>query len=144
MSEVMEASLYQSVILDRSRNPRFRRRLAGPALLHGKCTNPLCGDEAAIELRLDAGGQIDDIGFTAEGCAISLAACDLMAEAARGLAPAEALALGSAFESMLGGGPDITDSTLLCFAPLRGYPSRRRCGTLPWQALATALGSEVT
>jgi len=44
MSEVMEASLYQSVILDRSRNPRFRRRLSGPALLRGKCTNPLCGD----------------------------------------------------------------------------------------------------
>jgi len=137
-----DISLYQAVILERSRNPRFRHRLDGTGVLHAKCDNPLCGDEAAVELRLGPDGQILDAGFSAEGCAILLASCDLMAETVRGLSCDQARALGAGFEAMLGGGADVAAPTLMNFAPLRAHPARRRCATLPWQTLATALAGE--
>ena len=139
-----EISLYQAVILDRSRSPRFRHRLAGDGVLHAQCANPLCGDQVAVELRLDPAGRIAEAGFSAEGCAILLASSDLMAETVRGLPADQVQSLGSAFEAMLGGGPDVREPALMNFAPLRGYPSRRRCATLPWQTLATALATEAT
>ena len=146
MSEALtrtgDDALYQSVILERSRNPRYRRALSGAGVLHGKCTNPLCGDEVAVELRLDRGGQIAEAGFSGEGCAILLASADLMAETVRGLAPGRARELGAAFEAMLGGGPELAESSLMNFVPLRAYPARRRCAALPWQALAAALAGE--
>jgi len=135
-------SLYQAVILERSRNPRFRRRLEGGGVLRAKCDNPLCGDQAAVELRLDSGGQIAEAGFSADGCAILLASSDLMAETVCGLPADQALAVGAAFEAMLAGGADVSAPLLMNFAPLRGHPARRRCATLPWQALATALAGE--
>jgi len=135
-------SLYQAAILERSRHPRFKQRLAGPGVLCGKCDNPLCGDLAAVELRLDRGGRIAEAGFSAEGCAILLASCDLMAETVLGLSPDRARDLGAAFGAMLAGGPDVAAPALLNFAPLRAYPARLRCATLPWQALTAALAEE--
>ena len=131
-------SLYQSVILERSRQPRFRRRLTGVPFA-GKCANPLCGDEVAVELHFDHAQRISEVGFWGEGCAILLAASDLMAEAVTGLAADQACALGEAFDAMLGGGADVADRALACFGPLRAYPARRRCATLAWEALGQAV-----
>ena len=133
-------ALYQSVILERSRQPRFRRRLAGTPH-SAKCANPLCGDEVAVELTLDPGRRIAEVGFSGDGCAILLASSDLMAEAVTGLDADAARDLGDKFQAMLDGGSDVSDRALACFAPLRAYPARRRCATLAWEALGQAVNA---
>ncbi len=133
-------ALYQSVILERSRQPRFRHKIAG-ASAAAKCINPLCGDEVAVELRFDRDDRVAEVGFTGEGCAILLASSDLMAETVAGLDAARLPGLAASFEAMLAGGPETEDPALACFAPLRDYPARRRCATLAWEALAQAANS---
>jgi nitrogen fixation NifU-like protein len=133
-----QGTIYQSVILERSRSPRYRRPLAGWAN-QGLCRNPLCGDEVTVELRCDGTGRIEEAGFVAEGCAIMLASADLMAESVMGLAADQARSLGSAFGAMLEGGAPVANRHLASFAPLRDYQARRQCATLPWQALGAAL-----
>ncbi len=47
-------------------------------------SNPLCGDKFKVTLRLTPDGEIEDIGFTGRGCAISRAAAYLLTEEVRG------------------------------------------------------------
>ncbi len=133
-----EIPVYQSAILFRARDPQYRRKLRNPGF-RGECRNPLCGDQITVELDMSNGGVIDKAGFTGEGCAIMIAAADLMIEEVRGMADIEARAAGDAFEAMVRGGPEIEAEFATYFAALRGYPGRQRCATLPWEALKLAL-----
>lgn len=47
-------------------------------------SNPLCGDKFKVALRVSEDGEIEDIGFTGRGCAISRAAAYLLAEEIKG------------------------------------------------------------
>lgn len=47
-------------------------------------SNPLCGDKFKVALRVSQDGEIEDIGFTGRGCAISRAAAYLLAEEIKG------------------------------------------------------------
>lgn len=47
-------------------------------------SNPLCGDKFKVALRLNPDGEIEDIGFSGRGCAISRAAAYLLAEQIKG------------------------------------------------------------
>jgi len=47
-------------------------------------SNPLCGDKFKVTLRLNPEGEIEDIGFTGRGCAISRAAAYLLSEEIKG------------------------------------------------------------
>src|SRR6476469_11279373 len=69
-------SLYQSIILDHNRRPKNYGALEG-ATSRAEGRNPLCGDEVAVELKLD-GDTITDVRFTAVGCAVSRAAASIM------------------------------------------------------------------
>ncbi len=135
-------SLYQSVILKHSRAPRFRVELGqGAAACH--CRNPLCGDDVTVQWRAGPAGAIAEIGFTAEGCAILIASSDLMAESVLGLDRDRALKKARAFRAMLDDGPEIAEPTLASFAALRDYPARKRCATLPWQALESLMSGDM-
>jgi nitrogen fixation NifU-like protein len=52
-------------------------------------SNPLCGDKFKVALRLSDDGEIEDIGFTGRGCAISRAAAYLLTEMVVGEKPGE-------------------------------------------------------
>ena len=134
-------AFYQSLILDRSRAPRFRGAL-GEGAPACRCRNPLCGDDVTVEWRPDATGAVAAVGYVANGCAILIAASDLMAESVLGLDRDQALSHARAFQAMLGGGPEIAESALAGFAALRDYPARLSCASLPWQALESLLGGE--
>ena len=86
MSDLQE--LYQSIILDHNRRPKNYGALDG-ATSRAEGRNPLCGDEVAVELRVEA-DAITDVRFTASGCAVSRAAASIMTQAVKGKSVAEA------------------------------------------------------
>jgi nitrogen fixation NifU-like protein len=137
--------LYQDVILRHSRAPLHAQR---PDRIDGSGIgdNPLCGDHVEVFVARNADGTLAQIGFEARGCAISVASADLMAELLHGAAPDQIARIENAFRRMIETGPDADDGApeLETLRPLSGvhdYPSRRRCATLPWQALLQAIAS---
>lgn len=78
----MAEQLYREQILDHSRRPRNKGTL-DPADFSYQDTNPLCGDEVRIDVRLD-GDRVGDIKFSGRGCAISQAATSILTEMAMG------------------------------------------------------------
>ena len=136
------ADLYQEVILEHGRRPRHAGRPARhDASARGD--NPMCGDRVEVFLSYTPDGRIADARFDARGCAISIASADLMAEAVTGQTPQTTRELFSRFADMArtGACPD-GDATMELLRPLAGvhaYPSRVKCATLPWHALAAAL-----
>ncbi len=133
------SDLYQSIILERSRNPAHMRRLENfDGCGHGE--NPLCGDKVEVRVARDAVGRVIETGFEARGCAISIASADLMAEAVAGRTSAEIAALATEFHAMVRGGaaaPGVKN--LKALAGVAEYPSRIKCATLPWGAMMAAL-----
>ena len=140
MSELQE--LYQSLILDHNRSPRNFGTLEG-ADRHAEGYNPLCGDQVAVDLKLE-GDRIADIKFSGNGCAISKASASLMTTAVKGKTLAEAEALFSGFHGLVTGtavpdDPKKTLGKLAIFAGVAEFPVRVKCATLAWHALHDAM-----
>jgi nitrogen fixation NifU-like protein len=137
--------LYQEVILDHGRHPRYANRLEDFTAT-AKGDNPMCGDRVQVWVKLDA-DVVGAVGFEARGCAISIASADLMAETVQGRAKGDTRALFEAFREMARTGSCPSCDAALSepierLAPLAGvheYPSRVKCATLPWHALIAAL-----
>jgi nitrogen fixation protein NifU and related proteins len=133
--------LYQDTILDHNKRPRnFREIPDASATAVGH--NPLCGDRVTVYLRL-ANGDIADISFIGQGCAISKASASLMTDAVKGRSKAEATRLFQKFHKMVTGRPgDPVDASLGKLAVLSGvceFPVRVKCASLPWHTLEAAL-----
>ena len=70
--------IYRETILDHYRNPRNKGRMINPVVsMHD--SNPLCGDEIDIHLKVEA-SMIKDIKFEGRGCAISQASASMLIE----------------------------------------------------------------
>jgi len=87
----MADSLYREIILDHYRNPRNRGTL-DPADYSYEDTNPLCGDEVRIDLRVE-GDRVSDVKFSGRGCAVSQAAASILTEMVQGRSLDEVKAL---------------------------------------------------
>jgi nitrogen fixation protein NifU and related proteins len=132
------AELYQSLIMDRARKPRFAGRWE-TCDAEAKGDNPMCGDRIHLFLQRDGMKLAHD----SRGCAIMTASADLMAEAVANKTPAEVQRLRAAFEAMVQSGqPDPTLGDLNALSGVSEYRSRIRCATLPWSALAEAMKEE--
>ena len=75
--------LYRELIIDRYKNPQFQGELEAPDITF-EDDNPLCGDHIKIDMRVDEDGNIGEVVFSGEGCAISLASTDLLIESIQG------------------------------------------------------------
>jgi len=127
--------LYQSLIMDRTKNPRHAGK---PETFDAEAEgdNPMCGDRVHIYINHN-GTQVH---HESRGCAIMTASADLMADAVAGLTAQQIAARKTAFEAMVTTGakdPDLGDLNAL--AGVSEYRSRIKCATLPWSALAAAL-----
>jgi len=76
------ADIYREVILDYYRNPRNFGKLE-KFDIEAHDTNPLCGDELDIQIRVGSGSKIEEIKFTGKGCAISQASASMLTELAK-------------------------------------------------------------
>jgi len=134
----VDDDLYREIILDHYRNPR-RKRAVEPADMTVEASNPLCGDEVTLTLRVKD-GEVEDVGFTGRGCSISQASASMMCEEVAGRSREEAAALGHRFKDMLtanGAAEELGDlEALQC---VRQYPVRVKCAVLPWNALLRGL-----
>ena len=74
---------YRELIIDRYQNPHFRGEL-NPNDITFEDSNPLCGDELRIDLRINENDQIVEAAFGGRGCAISLASADMLLEFVQG------------------------------------------------------------
>jgi nitrogen fixation NifU-like protein len=137
MSETAE--LYQSLIMDRCKNPRHAGR---PEQFdaEGQGDNPMCGDRIHVFVTRDG----TRVAHESKGCAIMIASAELMADAVAGLSTAEITQRRAAFEAVVNtGAPDPSLGELNALAGVSEYRSRIRCATLPWSALAQALEGQI-
>lgn len=74
--------LFRQNILEHYQNPRNFGTLEQPDI-SAEDSNPLCGDEIRIDLRVKD-GVIEDVRFSGKGCSISRAAASMLTEEIRG------------------------------------------------------------
>jgi nitrogen fixation NifU-like protein len=86
-------NLYRDFILEHYRNPH-NQGVLDPHDLHAADSNPTCGDELSMTLRLDAGREhIADVAFEGRGCAISQASASILTDTLRGMSLDEVQAI---------------------------------------------------
>jgi nitrogen fixation protein NifU and related proteins len=137
------SDLYQSIILDHNRRPKNYGALER-ATSRAEGRNPLCGDEVAVEVRID-GDTIEDVHFTASGCAVSRAAASIMTQAVKGKSRQEADRLFEQFHGLVTGRFKPTPiearamGEMAAFSGVSRFPVRVKCASMPWHTLQRAL-----
>ncbi|MEO8352644.1 MAG: Fe-S cluster assembly sulfur transfer protein SufU [Chthoniobacteraceae bacterium] len=133
--------LYQQVLLDHSKRPRnFGEIGEGAIVVHGD--NPSCGDEIHLHVKPSPEGGVEDVKFTGQGCAISMASASMMTLKIKGKPRSEALAMIREFHDLVTGAADngaqqLGDLRLM--QGVRKFPQRVKCAMLAWRALEQAL-----
>jgi len=78
-------NLYRDFILEHYRAPH-NRGVLDPHDLHFADSNPTCGDELSMTIRLDdAKATVADVAHDGRGCAISQASASILTDELRGL-----------------------------------------------------------
>jgi nitrogen fixation NifU-like protein len=146
MSDLQE--LYQSIILDHNRRPKNYGTLEG-ANCRAEGRNPLCGDEVSVELKVEH-DAIQDVHFTASGCAVSRASASIMTQAVKGKSRSEVNALFTRFHELVTGKlkPTVQEARAMgemaAFSGVARFPVRVKCASMPWHTLQAALRQEET
>ena len=134
--------LYREVILEHFKNSSHSGELLD-AQIQAVGSNPLCGDEVVFYLKLRE-DRITQARFTGKGCAISQAACYMLAatlagktlaDVARVIEAMKALMQGQAVETAL----DLGD--LEALAGVRKFPVRVKCAALSWNVIEQGVKS---
>jgi nitrogen fixation protein NifU and related proteins len=137
---VME-DLYQELILDHYRAPKNRAATLADEDVHVHHSNPLCGDEMDLRLRVKD-GRVDGLVFDGEGCSISQASASAMTVAVLGRELKDALELAEEFRLMMHGEEptrldDLQDG--IAFQGVAKFPVRVKCALLGWMAVRDAI-----
>jgi nitrogen fixation NifU-like protein len=82
--------LYRDQILEHYKRPHNFGKL-DEYDLDFEDTNPLCGDEQHVFIKLDDDGRVEKVSFEGQGCAISTAATSLLTDELDGLTRDELL-----------------------------------------------------
>ena len=82
--------LYRDQILEHYKRPHNFGRLDDFDLEFAD-TNPLCGDEQHVFIKLDPEGRVEAVSFEGQGCAISTAATSLLTDELAGMTREELL-----------------------------------------------------
>ena len=134
--------LYQEIILDHYRNPHNFGEIQRSCTIVEE-DNPTCGDQIKLSLWVDENKTIQDIKFSGQGCAISIASASIMTETVKGKTTNEAKEIADTIiTTMRGEGePDVLDEygDLIALKGVIQFPARVKCATLAWHALEEAL-----
>src|SRR5258708_20291666 len=74
---------YREFILDHYKNPHNFGELADATHRYHD-TNPLCGDEITMYLKIGADQKVENVAFSGKGCAISQASASILTDEVRG------------------------------------------------------------
>jgi nitrogen fixation protein NifU and related proteins len=141
----MTTNPYDDLIMDHIKNARnyrvletFDRQANG--------TNPLCGDEMLVSVKLE-GERILDIGFQCTCCGISMASASVMTQMVKSCSLEAASALVQEVVDTLNGGGSagsraMSAERLALLDTIRRFPARLKCAMLPWVTLRAVLNNE--
>ena len=135
--------LYMEIILDHYRSPRNRSSELDPTDVHVHHSNPLCGDELDLRIRV-VDGKLDGVVYDGDGCSISMASASVMSDAVKGRELSDADDLAEAFRLMLHGEGIKREEDLLdgvAFQGVAKFPVRVKCALLGWMALKDAMST---
>jgi nitrogen fixation protein NifU and related proteins len=104
--------LYRDQILEHYKRPHHFGRL-DDFDLEFEDSNPFCGDEQHVFLKLDGENRVTGVAFEGQGCAISTAATSLLTDELEGMTREEILALPKEFVLDLLG-IDISATRMKC------------------------------
>jgi nitrogen fixation NifU-like protein len=123
----MPPTTYGATILEHFRRPRNQGALPTADVVR-EGANPLCGDWLRLELAMtdaEGGRAIAEARFTANACAVSVAAASILTERVRGLSAADA--------------ESLPEGELLRALDAELPAPRLRCALLPLVVLREAL-----
>lgn len=112
-------SIYADLILDHYHHPRNNKSISH-ASAQVDVNNPLCGDALHMEV-VEKDGIIKEVGFTGEGCAISIASASLLTEHVKGKKTTELVA--------------ITPDDVIGLLGIELTPNRMKCALLAWEGI---------
>jgi nitrogen fixation protein NifU and related proteins len=115
--------LYREAILDHYKHPRHKGHLESPDV-HYHDTNPFCGDEVTIELKVE-NGVVVEAAFDGRGCAISQASASMIMEEIIGMTVDDLKAWGK---------EDVLELLGIEIGPVR-----LKCALLPLKALKAGI-----
>lgn len=141
-----KANVYTAALMEHNAHPDYKFELEDFTHEH-EGVNPSCGDEMVLRLRLSPDGQtIEEAAFTGQGCAVSQASADIMAELVTGESVEEAKRLTDLFFRMIQGEElsddeqdDLDEAYEL--ASISRMPARVKCAELGWRTLDSILGA---
>lgn len=105
--------IYREIILDHYQHPHHQGTLENPDASYGD-SNPLCGDEITMHLKVGPDERVSDVAFEGQGCAISQASASLLTDQIVGMKLADILKLGRQDVLDNLGGVELTPVRLKC------------------------------
>ena len=142
MSDLLR-ELYQEIILDHGNTPRN----FGECEHYNKSAdghNSLCGDKVNLTFMVNDDDVIQDIKFTGEGCAISIASASLMTQNLKGKTLEYANNLFEDFSNLISGNESnlkiiSEEDSLYSLKGVGAFPMRVKCATMSWHAFKSAI-----
>jgi len=121
----LDENMYTEIVLEHYRNPANFGNLQN-ATIESYDENPMCGDKIKMQLKLDK-KKIQDIKFSGDGCAISIAATSMLTSRIKGM--------------QLGDVKKLTKEDVFKLLGIELTPIRIKCALLPLKVLKMALVS---
>lgn len=116
-------SLYREEIMEHYKHPQNKGSLASPTK-HLNKVNPLCGDEIALDIKID-NGVIADVAFDGSACAVSIVGSSLLTEYIKGRTVEDV--------------KKMSKQDVLKLVDMNLSTSRIKCATLCFEAVQEAL-----
>lgn len=134
----MSDELYQARIVALAKSKTGAGKLAAPTG-SARRDNPLCGDRVTIDVKLDDGGHIAEIGHQVRGCLLCQASAAALASIAVGRDAAGIAELRHDAERAVGREAGKAHEPFDAFEPVAAHKSRQECVLLPFEALKDAM-----
>lgn len=134
--------VYNELIMEHSMNSYNKKKLKEADYCEiGH--NPNCGDEIALELKMN-GNIIEDMAFSGHGCAISQASTSIMIDTLKGKTIDEAKEIIKTFIEMIKR-ENVDEVELqkledaIAFKNVANMPARVKCALLAWHTIEDML-----